>query len=91
MGKVTMKIDLSPTKTGELYTKWLNLVEEVKAFEEKSIAAAIELSMSQDETERLRDLLEETRGVLQQIYSQRGEDELIQKVCSPMIDRLAGV
>ncbi len=35
MSKVTMKINLSPTKAGELYTKWSSLVEEVKAKDEE--------------------------------------------------------
>ena len=35
MSKVTMKINLSPTKAGELYTKWSSLVAEVKAKDEE--------------------------------------------------------
>jgi regulator of replication initiation timing len=30
MAKVTMKINLSPTKTGDLYMKWSSLVKENK-------------------------------------------------------------
>ena len=35
MSKVTMKINLSPTKAGELYMKWSSLVKEVKAKDEE--------------------------------------------------------
>ena len=35
MSKVTMKINLSPTKAGELYMKWSNLVKEVEKLEQE--------------------------------------------------------
>ena len=43
MSNVIMKINLSPTKAGELYMKWSNLVEENKKLEgrEKELLAKI--------------------------------------------------
>jgi hypothetical protein len=47
MSKVTMKIKLSPTKAGELYMKWSNLVEEVKALEVEKESQRVEIAHHQ--------------------------------------------
>lgn len=49
----------------------------------------VSYDMKVDELEHAEELLRNARDVLQEVYSMRGEDPLIQKLCSPMIDKLA--
>lgn len=49
---ITMKMKLSPTKAGELYMKWSNLVEEVKAKDE-------EIKNNKAQIEALEEMLSE--------------------------------
>lgn len=49
-------------------------------------AAELERGRMADEIEYLRGLVVQMRAGLQELYALRGEDEVVARVCSPLID-----
>jgi len=49
----------------------------------------LETAMAESKADDYWRLICEMRGGLQELYSMRGEDELVAKICSPLIDKAA--
>lgn len=47
----------------------------------------LEIDMSQSDKESMEELIQQIREGIQEIYSMRGEDQLVAKICSPLIDK----